>query len=86
MNPEEPLNLLNVTIVTEEAVLFEGKAHSVILPGERGYFEVLPQHKPLLSRLIGGNLSIDFTEHNFPILRGIAKVGLNQVTAIVETA
>ena len=85
MNPEEH-NLLNVTVVTEETVLFEGKAHSVIFPGERGVFEVLAQHKPLLSRLLRGDVIIDINQQTFPILRGIAKVGLNQVTAIVETA
>lgn len=84
MNPEKQLNFLNVTVVTEEGVLFEGKAHSVIFPGEKGVFEVLPHHKPLLSRLLSGDLVIDIDRQTFSILRGIVKVGLNQVTAIVE--
>ena len=74
---------LNVTIVTPDGVLFEGRAESVIFPGERGVFEVLIHHKPLMSRLVRGELCID--QRPVPIERGIVKVGLNMVTAIVET-
>jgi len=78
--PSRPL--LEVTVVTPEGILFEGNAQSVILPGTRGIFEILPHHKPLLSRLLGGEVVID--RERIPIQRGIAKVALNRVVAIVE--
>ena len=74
--------LLDITIVSPERMIFEGQAPSVILPGENGVFEVLPFHKRLLSRLLPGYLVIG--QEAFPIKRGVAKVGLNSVTIIVE--
>lgn len=76
--------LLDISVLSPKEVIFEGKAKSVILPGEQGVFEVLPFHKRLLSRLISGTLLID--EESFPIRRGIVKVEQNRVTIIVEEA
>ena len=73
---------LDVTVLSPIEVMFEGKAKSIILPGEQGVFEVLPFHKRILSRLISGRLFID--EQSFPIKRGIVKVNQNEVTIIVE--
>ena len=69
-------------VTTPERVIFEGDARSLILPGERGIFEVQPYHKKLLSRLVRGVMSLDGSE--LKIKRGVAKVGLNDVTVIVE--
>lgn len=74
--------LLDVSLLSPKEVIFEGKAKSIVLPGEQGVFEVLPFHKPTLSRLISGTLLID--EESFPIRRGIVKVNQNRVTIIVE--
>ena len=74
----------NVLILTLDRVIYEGKGKSLILPGERGVFEVLPYHKKLLSRLIRGPIVMDGS--TFQISRGVAKVGLNDVTIIVEEA
>jgi len=73
---------LEVTVLSPQEVMFEGKAKSIILPGEEGVFEVLPFHKRILSRLISGRLFID--EQGFSIRRGIVKVNQNEVTIIVE--
>jgi len=73
---------LNVTVLSPMRVIFEGKAKSIILPGEEGVFEALPFHKRILSRLISGRLFID--EQSFPIKRGIVKVNQNEVTIIIE--
>ena len=75
-------SFFNVLILTLDRVVFEGKAQSLILPGEKGVFEVLPYHKKLLSRLVRGPMILDGS--TFSISRGVAKVGLNDVTVIVE--
>lgn len=77
-------SFFKVLILTLDRVIFEGTAKSLILPGEAGVFEVLPYHKRLLSRLTKGPLVLDGA--SFPIRRGVAKVGLNEVTVIVEEA
>ncbi|MDD5729603.1 MAG: hypothetical protein PHN57_00530 [Candidatus Omnitrophica bacterium] len=74
--------MLDVIVVSPEKVLFEGKARSVILPGEQGVFEVLSYHKPMLSRLIGGKVIID--EQRFSVRRGLAGVNMNKATIIIE--
>ncbi|MFC1658697.1 hypothetical protein ACFL1D_04830 [Candidatus Omnitrophota bacterium] len=74
--------MLEVLVATPERVLFEGKANSLILPGEQGVFEILSFHKPIISRLISGRLLVD--EDVFLIRRGIAGVDNNRVMVIVE--
>jgi F-type H+-transporting ATPase subunit epsilon len=74
--------LLDVYVLSAKEVIFEGKAKSVILPGEQGEFEILPFHKPILSRLIFGRIYID--EDCIPIRRGIVKGYYNNVTVLIE--
>ena len=72
----------NVSIVAPEGMVFEGRAQRVIFPGKNGTFEVLVNHKPLLSRLRSGTIVVDNAE--IPILRGAVRVLSNQVLAIIE--
>ena len=74
--------LLDVTVMNPQGVLFEGKANSIIVPGEQGTFEVMPFHKRILSRLLSGIIFVD--DKNFPVNRGIIKVDQGKVTIIVE--
>jgi len=74
--------VLDVSVLTPQKIIFNGRATSVIIPGEQGEFEVLPFHKRLLSRLISGMLYID--EQSFSVQRGIVTVNQNKVTIMVE--
>jgi F0F1-type ATP synthase epsilon subunit len=73
---------LDVTIITQVKVIYEGKAGRVIVPGDAGVFEVLPFHKRILSRLLKGRIDVD--GKSFPILRGVIKVDRNHLVAVVE--
>jgi F-type H+-transporting ATPase subunit epsilon len=73
---------LEVIILTPEKVVFEGKVASLILPGEQGVFEILPYHKPLISRLISGKVVLD--NYELTIRRGIVSVDNNKATIIIE--
>jgi len=74
--------MLNVIVTSPERVLFDGTARRVIFPGEQGTFEVLPLHRPLVSRLLGGPLVID--AQTVVIERGVVRVADDQVTVVVE--
>jgi len=74
--------MLDVQLISTEEVVFEGKANSIIFPGEYGVFEILPYHKPMASRLVGGNVVID--GRFYPIRRGLVGLNHNKVTIIVE--
>ncbi len=74
--------MLDVTILTPQEVLFQGRAVRVILPGEMGTFEVGSFHRPLVSRLLPGILIVD--DQSVAIRRGVVKVDRDRVTSIVE--
>ena len=73
---------LEVMITSAEQVLFEGTARSLTFPGEAGTFEVLPLHRPLMSRLLAGVMLVD--ERPLPIRRGVVRVADDVVTVVVE--
>ena len=74
---------LHVTVTDADRVLFRGEATSLTFPGEQGTFEVLPLHRPLISRLVRGVVTID--ERPLPIDRGVVRVADDVITAVVET-
>lgn len=76
-------SVLDVLILSPEKVLFQGKAESVILPGEKGVFELLPHHKGVISKLLSGRVVVN-NKWVLPIKRGVIKAGLNKVTLIIE--
>ncbi len=76
--------LLRVLVTTADRVLFDGPAQSVFFPGEEGEFEVLPLHRPLVTRLRNGIMEIDGKP--VPIRRGLVRVADDAVTAVVELA
>jgi len=75
--------MLRVIVTSPERVLFDGTARRVIFPGEQGIFEVQILHRSLISRLIGGEVVVDWT--SFRIRRGVVRVHQDQVAAVVET-
>lgn len=58
------MKLFNVNIITQEKIIYEGKASSLIAPSKLGYLGVLADHAPLISSLGPGRIIIreDSTE------------------------
>jgi len=75
--------MIDAIIYTPEKILFEGKASSILFPGEQGIFEVLSYHKPMVSRLIGGRIVVDEST-SFPIRCGIVGITRNKATVVIE--
>ena len=75
--------MIDAIIYTPEKIVFEGKVSSIVFPGETGVFEVLPYHKPMVSRLIGGRIVVD-GEKEFPIRCGIVGITRNKATVVIE--
>ena len=74
--------MIDVSITNQALVIFEGKANSIILPGDYGEFEVLQFHWPIVSLLTKGEIIIDLM--GFPISKGIARFGEEKLVALVE--
>ena len=73
---------LQVLVTSPERVLFDGVAWQVQASGEQGTLEILPFHRPLMSRLLKGTVVVDGKA--FAIRRGIIHVVQDMVTAVVE--
>ena len=74
--------MLDVIFLTPKRVIFEGRAKSIILPGEKGVCQILPFHKNFLSRILSGFVIIG--KERYPVKRGIIRVDRNRATIIVE--
>jgi F0F1-type ATP synthase epsilon subunit len=86
---------MKVEILTIFRSLFSAQANEVILPGEDGEISVWDLHQPCLYSLRAGRIIIrdrgkarqaqgPKISNSFPIKRGIAIIGENKLTAMVE--
>ena len=75
--------MLHVLVTSPERVVCDCQARSVTLPGEKGTFEVLSLHRPLITRLVEGIMEVD--GKTLRIRRGAVRIADNEVIAVVET-
>jgi len=61
--------MFKVLILSSKRVLYEQEAWSVFVCGDLGEFEVLENHKPIISLLRQGDIVID-GEKSIPIKKG----------------
>jgi F-type H+-transporting ATPase subunit epsilon len=74
---------MTLTILNPKHVLFEGEAESIFLPGDRGEFEILPMHAPIVSLLRPGNVVIDWKQ-SVAIKSGMVKFDNGECVILVE--
>lgn len=82
-------DVLDVRVVSPEAVVFEGQAVSLVVAAWDGKLGVLPGHAPLIALLGGGDLDLDLPDggsETFFLDRGVIKVENDQVTILSEYA
>ena len=91
---------MNLSIVSPEAVLFNGEVDSVTLPGTSGYFQILNNHTSFVSTLVEGRIKIqgkiNLEESNkkkfeykedftyLDIISGVVEVLGNKVTILTD--
>ncbi|MBR1712149.1 MAG: F0F1 ATP synthase subunit epsilon [Alloprevotella sp.] len=76
---------LHVTIVSPEQTLFEGEVDSLTVPGEKGRFEVLKGHAPIISSLAAGVVACKGAEaFELEVRGGFIEVAHNAVSVCVE--
>lgn len=74
--------MIEVSIINQAQVIFQGVANNVVLPGDYGEFEIMQFHWPIVSILKKGEIIID--NMGFPISKGIARFGEEKLVALVE--
>ena len=78
--------MLNVSVISPEAVLYEGTTDSVIAPAFDGEVGILTGHAPMMTLLGKGTLRIGGGERRFAIEGGFLQVVDNQVRVVTERA
>ena len=79
---------LEVSLISPEATVFEGRASQVIVPAWDGQLGVMPDHAPMIVLLGGGELRIDAEggQQRFDVVGGFMQVVENRVTILSESA
>jgi len=80
--------MLTVTVISPEAVLFEGTADSVVAPAYDGEVGILTGHAPMMALLGKGTLRVGGSgeARQFVIEGGFLQVLENQVRVVTERA
>ena len=82
------MELIKTRVITQERILFEGVADSVIAPAINGYLGVLPGHAPLMAALGNGTLKISrgATDDYFAVFGGFLQVKGDHVIVLADSA
>jgi len=79
--------MLKVSVISPEAVLFEGETDSVVAPAYDGEAGILTDHAPLMALLGQGQLRIGGgSGRRFNVSGGFMQVLNNQVRVVTEKA
>lgn len=75
-------------IVSQDRMVWEGEAESVILPGTQGEMGILPNHAPLLSTLKYGIVKVRTGEGEeiFTVAGGVVEVQPKIITILADVA
>ncbi|MGC8889233.1 MAG: ATP synthase F1 subunit epsilon [bacterium] len=79
---------LTVTLATPEKLIYNGEADSLVIPGQDGYFGVLPNHAAMISALSIGELKIknNNQEYYYAIDGGFSEINKNRVIILTSSA
>ena len=82
-------NKFDLTIISAESKVFEGKVENILVPGMVGDFLVLANHAPCISSIRPGFL--EFSEgtsdkQRYFVAGGIIEVSNNMVSVLVDSA
>ncbi|HEV7388767.1 MAG TPA: ATP synthase F1 subunit epsilon [Gemmatimonadaceae bacterium] len=78
--------MLKVSVISPEAVLFEGETESVIAPAYDGEVGILTGHAPLMALLGNGELRLGGASKRFNVNGGFMQVLNDQVRVVTEKA
>jgi F-type H+-transporting ATPase subunit epsilon len=80
--------MLNVTVISPEAILFEGTTDSLVAPAYDGEVGILTGHAPMMTLLGKGTLRIghDGSARTFSVDGGFLQVVDNQVRVVTDRA
>lgn len=80
--------LLSCRVITPDAVVYDGRVESAVLPGQEGKFGVLYNHTPYMAVLTTGPIRLRESDRTVSMScsGGFAEVADNRIRILVETA
>ncbi|MCK5215609.1 MAG: hypothetical protein KAR05_09680 [Candidatus Omnitrophica bacterium] len=72
-----------ISIMTPESLLYQNEVESAFFVGDKGEYELLPYHYPVLGILDEGNIILNWQEA-VPIKFGVVKFFANDCIVLVE--
>ena len=78
--------MLKVSVISPEAVLFEGETDAVVAPAYDGEIGILTGHAPLMALLGNGMLRLGGSGQRFNVRGGFLQVINNDVRVVTEQA
>ncbi|MBR5784847.1 MAG: F0F1 ATP synthase subunit epsilon [Bacteroidales bacterium] len=78
---------MKVKIIKPDAIIYEGSAKLLQLPGIDGLFEILNNHAPIVSALAKGKIKMVDDENKtlfFDINSGVVKSEQNDVLILIQ--
>ena len=78
--------MLTVSVISPEAVLFEGTTDSVVAPAFDGEVGILTGHAPMVTLLGSGELKLGGAGKRFTVQGGFLQVVDNVVRVVTEHA
>ncbi len=81
-------NTLHLRIVTPEAVSFAADVEMVTLPGSEGELGIYPQHIPLLTQIVPGDITViaEGKEVHLAVGAGFAEITPDRVAILTDMA
>ena len=79
---------MKIEIITPDEKIFEGEIKSVRVPGQKGSFQVLKDHAPIVSTLENGPVILvdpAGAEKRFLINGGVIEVKANRIILLAES-
>jgi F-type H+-transporting ATPase subunit epsilon len=79
---------LKLEIVTPEEIMYSGDVEMVTLPGVVGEMGILPQHVPLMTQLVPGEITVRKDGRDFFVATGdgLIEVRPNRVAVLTDLA
>jgi F-type H+-transporting ATPase subunit epsilon len=79
---------IRLDIVTAERMVYSEEVDEVVAPGVDGELGILPEHSPLMTMLVPGELMVkqDGTEINLAVSGGFMEVRPDRVIILADTA
>jgi F-type H+-transporting ATPase subunit epsilon len=80
---------MKIEIITPDRKVYEGEVSSIRVPGQKGSFQVLNDHAPIISTLDNGQvilIDMDGNQKQYEINGGVIEVKHNRIILLAESA